>query len=276
MLQLSQVHDAVVLALTCIDVHTYLPRQRRLAPSIPWSWLLAALIWFGVCGMRNFKRYVQVLLPLRLTLWRLSYSRWMYWRAQLQGVLDALARHWCWAPDYFGVALVDSTALAVGAAHRMKQQKCFTRSRAAMGHNGIGYFHGYKLHAVVDERGRVLRFAVSPGNSHDNTPLKRGGLVARMKGTLVGDSAYFGAELMRALAKQGLLLLARPPKTRVQAMPAHLRELLGKRWRIETAFGQMKRQLGMDRSGCRTEKAFLSAVLAALCAYQLEVLTKLA
>ena len=151
--------------------------------------------------------------------------------------------------------------------------KCFSRSDANVGHNGIEYFYGFKLHCVTNLRGKLLRFALTPGNDHDLSLIKRG-LVTKVQGTLVGDGAYYASGTMQQLEKKGLILLARPPKTKLQELPAYLRRLLGKRWRIETTFGRLKKGLGLEHHGCRTKNSFLATVHAVLCAYQLELTLK--
>ena len=60
----------------------------------------------------------------------------------------------------------------------------------------MGYFFGFKLHLVINEKGELLNFVITPGNMDDRDPLKNKRFVAKLKGKLFGDKDIFQANLL--------------------------------------------------------------------------------
>ena len=54
-----------------------------------------------------------------------------------------------------GISFVDSTTLDVCDNHRIQQNKVF-RGIAMRGKSSAGWFHGFKLHFVINEHGEIL------------------------------------------------------------------------------------------------------------------------
>lgn len=96
MLKLHELARLIKPALINIDLSVYLPRQRRREARLPLAQLLAAVIWFGSTGMRCFKRYVQLILPMQFIGTNLSYSWCATWRRELCALVEALAQCLCW------------------------------------------------------------------------------------------------------------------------------------------------------------------------------------
>lgn len=129
---------------------------------MPLAWLLAAVIWFNASGMSCWKRYVAVLLPLQMSRWRLSYSRWSFWRAELAPLVQALAERLCIKRGFNGLAFVDAMALPVCSIQRERDHKCFA-AHASKGHGSLGWFYGFKLHCIVSEEGELLASCCATG-----------------------------------------------------------------------------------------------------------------
>ena len=256
-------------ALDDIDTSVYLPRKRNRMPSVPLAVMLAALVWFNCSGLSCFKRFVDLLLPVHLSRWRLSYSRWVYWRAQLASLLEALATGLCHKQGYRGVALVDSTTLPVCSIQRERDNKCF-KGIASKSCGSLGWFFGFKLHLVTSDTGEILRFWLSTGKAHDTAPLYRPEFMQGLAGCLVGDSGYRVGKGRVTAKDAGLVLLARPVGVRNEQLPWPVRQLFQARWRIETAIGSLKDGFGLRASrACRTPATFKATVFASLIAYTL-------
>ena len=89
-----------------------------------------------------------------------------------------------------GVSFVDSTALEVCPTRRIHQHKVFTAT-AQRGKSSTGWFLGFKLHFVVNDRGELLSIALTPGNVDDREPVPQ--LMEQIKdlfGKLFGDKGY--------------------------------------------------------------------------------------
>ena len=189
MIQLAQLVPFIERTLLDIDTTLYIRRKRRRVASVPLAWLLAAVIWFNASGMRCWKRYVALLLPLHLSRWRLSYSRWVFWRAELSELVEALAERLCIKIGYRGLAFIDATSLPACAIQRERDHKCL-KAHASKGHGSLGWFYGFKLHCVTSEDGELLRFWLSTGKTHDTQPLFDRNFMRGLQGCLVGDSGY--------------------------------------------------------------------------------------
>jgi len=71
-----------------------------------------------------------------------------------------------------GISFLDATALVVCDNHRIGQHKVF-RDLAQRGKTSTGWFFGFKLHLLVNDRSELLNFALSPGNTDDRRPSRR-------------------------------------------------------------------------------------------------------
>ena len=46
----------------------------------------------------------------------------------------------------------------------------------------MGYFFGFKLHIVINDKGELLNFVITPGNTDDRDPLKNKSFIKALKG----------------------------------------------------------------------------------------------
>jgi transposase len=242
-------------------------RHRRRATRLHPAEILTILILFQQSGYRTFKgfytQYVQA--HLRQEFPRLlSYSRFV---ALMPRYLVPLAvyvhvhRGLC-----TGISFIDSTSLAVCHPARIQQHRVF-RVDARRGKTSVGWFHGFKLHLVVNDRGELLAFCLTPGNTDDRRPVSR--LVHRRFGRLFGDKGYISAPLAEHLfLQQGLRLITKLRKNmRNQLIHLSDRLLLRKRALIETIFDQLKNVCQIEHSRHRSPINFLVHLLAGLAAY---------
>ena len=54
---------------------------------------------------------------------------------------------------------------------RIKRNKVF-KDTATLGKSTMGYFFGFKLHLIVNEKGDLLNFQITQANTDDREPLK--------------------------------------------------------------------------------------------------------
>ena len=66
-------------------------------------------------------------------------------------------------------------------------------SEATSGQGVLGWFYGFKLHAVINQQGVICRFAVAPANEHDVTVAKC--LLADTTALVIGDKGYVGSQI---------------------------------------------------------------------------------
>jgi hypothetical protein len=242
-------------------------RRRRRATRLSPSEIMTILILFQQSGYRTFKgfylHYVQT--QLRAEFPQLvSYPRFV---TLIPRVLLPLAvylhtqRGAC-----TGISFVDSTSLCVCKNARIAQHHVF-RVDARRGKTAVGWFYGFKLHLVVNDRGELLAFCLTPGNVDDRRPVPR--LVRRLFGKLFGDRGYISQALAeRLFTSHGLLLITKIRKNmreRVLAFTDQL--LLRKRAIIESVNDQLKNICQIEHTRHRSPYNFLVHLLAGLIAY---------
>ena len=85
-----------------------------------------------------------------------------------------------------GISYVDSTPLRVCREQRILQHKVF-KGFAERGKCSMGWFYGFKLHLIINDRGELINFMITPGNVDDREPLKQHHFVEKIQGKLFGD-----------------------------------------------------------------------------------------
>ena len=86
-----------------------------------------------------------------------------------------------------GISFVDSTPLRVCKNKRIHIHKTF-KEIAQRGKCSMGWFFGFKLHLICNERGELLNFMITPGDVDDRKPLEYKAFVEFIYGKLVGDN----------------------------------------------------------------------------------------
>lgn len=241
--------------------------RRRRATRLHPSEILTILVLFQQSGYRTFKGFYreQVQLHLRREFPHLvSYTRFV----------DLMPRYLVPLAVYLhlqrgqctGISFIDSTSLAVCHPARIQQHRVF-RVDAQRGKTSVGWFYGFKLHLVVNDRGELLAFCLTPGNTDDRKPIPR--LVRRLFGQLFGDKGYISATLAeRLFLAHGLRLVTKLRKNmRNILIPLADKLLLRKRALIETIFDQLKNVCQIEHSRHRSPTHFLVHLLAGLAAY---------
>ena len=160
-------------------------RRRRRATRLSPSEIMTILILFQQSGYRTFKgfytQHVQTQLRAEFP-HLLSYTRFVELMPRLLVPLAVYLHTQLGACT--GISFIDSTALAVCHNARIAQHRVF-RVDARRGKTSVGWFYGFKLHLVVNDRGELLAFCLTPGNVDDRRPVPR--LVRRLFGKLFGD-----------------------------------------------------------------------------------------
>jgi hypothetical protein len=83
---------------------------------------------------------------------------------------------------------------------------------AARGKSSTGWFYGFKLHLVINDRGEICSFCHIPGNVDDRNEEVIDQLCRELKGKLFGDRGYISQELFERLYARGIQLITRLKK----------------------------------------------------------------
>ena len=167
-----------------------------------------------------------------------------------------------------GIAFIDSTPIAVCHNRRIPSHRVFT-GIAQRGKTSMGWFYGFKLHLVINDKGEVLAFRLTPGNVDDRKPVLQ--LTQGLTGKLFGDKGYISKDLSETLFARGLHLITGIRKNMTNKLMA-IRDklLLRKRALIETVNDQLKNISQIEHTRHRSISNFIVNLLAGLIAYCLQ------
>lgn len=242
-------------------------RHRERALSV--SEVMTILIHFHQSHYRNFKAYYceHVLPHLRSEFPDLvSYTRFVDFIPSALMPLCAYFLQSCLG-DCTGVAFIDSTSLDVCLNQRIASHKVFA-GLAGRGKTSAGWFFGFKLHLVINDRGELLNVLLTPGNVDDRKPVPR--LVHKLFGKIFGDKGYVSQPLYDLLLRTfGIQLVTKLRSNAKNRLPMSLidRILLRKRAIVESVIDQLKNISQIEHSRHRSVTSFLVNLLCGLIAY---------
>jgi transposase len=230
------------------------------------SEIMTIIIHFHQSHYRDFKAYYtqHVLVHLRSEFPGLvSYTRFV--ELMPAALLPLCAYLQSRLVSSRGLAFIDSTPLPVCHNKRIARHKVFA-GLAARGKTSMGWFYGFKLHLIVDDRGELLAFYLPPGNVGDRQPVPH--MAKKLWGKFFGDRGYLSQALFERLFRQGLQLITPLRKNmRNRLMPPMDKLLARKRSIIETINDQLKNISQIAHTRHRSPINFLVNLIASLIAY---------
>ena len=132
----------------------------------------------------------------------------------------------------------------------------------------MGWFFGFKLHLICNEKGELLNFMITPGDVDDRKPLEYKAFVDFIYGKLVGDKGYIGKNIFQRLFVDGIQLITKLKSNMKGAvMSVADKLLLRKRAIIETVNDELKNIAQIEHSRHRSCDNFIVNLLGGLAAY---------
>ena len=132
----------------------------------------------------------------------------------------------------------------------------------------MGWFYGFKLHIVINDRGEVLNFAITQANVDDREPLKNEGFLKAVFGKLFADKGYISDKLAQILFVNDIHLITsirNNMKNSLMTMSDKI--MLRKRSVIETVNDELKNICQVEHSRHRSFANFITNIVAGLIAY---------
>ena len=245
---------------------TETPSKRGRKPTLTMSEVMTIIIWFHQSHYRDFKAFYQehVCQHLRSEFPKLvSYNRFV---ELMSGTLLPMCVYmYCKRGPVTGISFVDSTTISVCHKKRIRRHRTFA-GLARRGKSTMGYFYGFKLHLVINDRGEILAFCLTPGNVDDREPLPT--MARELWGKLVGDKGYISQALFEQLFEEGIQLITTVRKNmKNRLMSVEDRVLARKRSLIETVNDQLKNISQISHTRHRSPINFMVNLLAGLIAY---------
>ena len=234
------------------------------------SEIMTIVIYFHQSGYKTFKDYYQkqVLVHMAQDFHHLvSYSRFIELKNKVLMPLLIFAQlNVC--RNCTGISFIDSFFLEVCHIKRASSHKVL-RGLAQKGKTSIGWFYGLKLHLIINPRGEIIAFYITPGNVADNNSKVLIKLTKKLFGKIFGDRGYLTNEnLFRKLFSKGVQLITKiRSNMKNKLMPMEDKMLLRKRGIIESVGSILKQSLSLEHSRHRSVFGFFSHLLATIIAY---------
>jgi hypothetical protein len=194
-----------------------------------------------------------------------SYSRFI--KLMPRSIMPLCAYLQSMMGDCTGISYIDSTKIAVCHNKRIYRHKVF-KGLATRGKSSMGWFYGFKLHAIINHKGELVSVKVTAGNTDDRVPVKD--MATPVFGKVFGDRGYISKALNEWLTKHSDTRLI--TKLRRNMKPQVLKPideaLLNHRSLVETVFGELKNLCQIEHSRHRSVTGFITNLLSGLIAYR--------
>lgn len=166
-----------------------------------------------------------------------------------------------------GISFVDSTPIRVCHNKRIKRNKVF-KGIAEVGKSTMGWFYGFKLHIVINDKGEILNFAITQANVDDREPLRNEGFLKAVFGKLFADKGYISEKLANILFVNDIhLITSIRNNMKNSLMTMNDKIMLRKRSVIETVNDELKNICQVEHSRHRSFNNFIANFIAGLIAY---------
>lgn len=243
-----------------------MPGEKRSQSRLKLSEVITLVIAFHGSGARTFKDfYTLTVLPH----WRKAFPNLVSYNRFVELMPWCLMLLCCFLNtrkgEMTGIAYIDSTPLEVCHPARARGHKVF-QNLVGWGKSSTGWKFGFKLHLVINERGELLAFKLTPGNVDDRKPVPD--MTQDLFGQLFGDRGYISQKLFEKLYERGLQLVTKSKKNMKQRLVKLMDKiLLRKRALIESVNDQLKNICQIEHARHRSGWNFLVNLAAGLVAY---------
>ena len=164
-----------------------------------------------------------------------------------------------------GIYFIDSTPLKSCHIKREKQNKVFDRM-AEKSKSTMGWFYGFKLHLVINDKGQIMACKLTGAKTDDRKVVDM--LTEGLIGKVIGDKGYIKKALSETLWERGLQLITRVKKKMKNSLISLFdKALLRKRVIIESVNDQLKNISQIEHTRHRSHFNFMINILGGLIAY---------
>lgn len=233
------------------------------------SEVMTILISFHLGGYRNLKHYYLFYVSKHMKgefPKLVSYNRFVELQQQAAFPL-VLFLKLCRMGDCTGISFVDSTTIKVCHIKREKQNKVF-EGIATKGKSTIGWFFGFKLHIIINDKGEIINFVITQGNVDDREPLNSESFIKSVFGKLYADRGYISQKLKDILFVDGIHFVYKLRNNmKGGEIPLQDKINLRKRAVIESVNDELKNICQIEHTRHRSFTNFITNLIAGLLAY---------
>lgn len=233
------------------------------------SEVMTITIYFHLSGYGHFKRYYKEHVSTVLKSYfpkLVSYNRFVELMQEAVIPLLLYMKNFR-TGKCTGISFIDSTTLDVCDNRRIHSHKVFD-GIAARGKSSTGWFYGFKLHLVINDKGEILSFYITPGNVDDRDQKTIEKVTKDIFGKLFGDRGYLSQKLHDMLYDKGIQMITKLKKNmKNKLMLMEDKILLRKRAIIETINDHLKNVCQIEHSRHRSFTNFIVNIVTGLIAY---------
>jgi len=237
--------------------HHLLPssKQRNREGNLSLAELMTVVVYFYLSPCKDFKNYYLYYLALKYKNYFSlpCYSRIIQLWPRLVLPLALLMQ--MFRGSETGIYFIDSTKLSICHAKRTSSNKVFGKI-AKVGMSSYGWYMGFKLHLVINNKGEIMAIKITKANASDISALDE--VTKGLLGKLFGDKGYISKEWWSKLYARGLRLFTGIRKD----MKNYLLEiedkmLLRKRSLVEAVFNVLKNSMQLEHTRSRSPINYL-------------------
>lgn len=255
--------------ITQLRLESPTKRHRNRATSLSDSEIITILIAFQSSGYTCFKHYYTQFICVYHTHdfpKLVSYNRFIELKQRVAIPMMLYLKSNCLG-KCTGISFIDSTHMKVCHNRRIHCHKTF-KDIAARGQCSIGWFYGFKLHLIINDKGEILSFYLTRGNVDDRNLKVLTDMTKQLFGKLFGDKGYVSKMLSDILWGNGISLITKPKKNMKGInISQEDKILLRKRAIIECVNDELKNMCNLQHTRHRSINNFLINIMGTLCAY---------
>jgi hypothetical protein len=167
-----------------------------------------------------------------------------------------------------GIYFIDATAIKVCHNKRRYRNKTFA-GLAKQGKSSMGFFYGFKLHLIINEKGEFMALKMTKGNVDDRVPVTD--LTKDLAGSIYADKGYIKQNLFVELYNRGLKMVHGIKKNMAnKLMDLKDKLMLRKRNIVETVFDYLKNKMNLEHTRHRSPINAFVHILSTFIAYCLK------
>ena len=240
-------------------------RQTRMSQSE----IITVMVCFHCGTFHNFKHYYRFYICEHMNSYfpnAVSYNRFVELQPRTIVPLMLLLKLVGFG-ECTGITYVDSTPIKVCHNKRIYSNKVF-KDIAQRGKSTMGWFFGFKLHLVCNDKGVLPNFSLTKGNVDDRNPDVINVLTKDLFGKLYADKGYISQKLFEMLFDEGVhLVTGIRSNMKNSLMSFRDKILLRKRSVIESINDELKNICQIEHSRHRSTHNFIMNIIAALVSY---------